>query len=140
LPEASSARLSCVTVDDTESRRTTGRGVDGALQRLATYGTLAPGRPNHHQLDGLDGRWLKGYVDGMLVDAGWGAGLGYPALVHDPAGSAIGVDVFESVDLPAHWARLDAFEGPDYERVVTTVHMAAGDVEASIYVLVQVRG
>jgi hypothetical protein len=30
----------------------------------------------------------------MLVDAGWGASLGYPALVLDPAGSAIGVDVF----------------------------------------------
>ena len=24
--------------------------------RLITYGTLAPGRANHHQLDGLDGR------------------------------------------------------------------------------------
>jgi hypothetical protein len=26
----------------------------GALHRLATYGNLAPGRPNHRQLDGLD--------------------------------------------------------------------------------------
>ena len=111
-----------------------------ALERLATYGTLAPGRPNHHQLDGLEGRWLKGHVDGMLVDAGWGANLGYPALVLGPAGSAIGVDIFESVDLPAHWARLDTFEGPGYERVMTTVHMPRGDVDACIYVLVQVQG
>jgi hypothetical protein len=43
---------------------------------------------------------LKGHVDGLLVEAGWGASLGYPALVLDPAGSAVGVDVFESVDLP----------------------------------------
>jgi gamma-glutamylcyclotransferase (GGCT)/AIG2-like uncharacterized protein YtfP len=113
--------------------------VDGGFQRLATYGTLAPGRPNHHQLDGLEGRWVKGHVDGMLVDAGWGASLGYPALVLDPAGSAIGVDVFESVDLPAHWARLDTFEGPGYERVVTTVHMPSGDAAAFIYVLVGVQ-
>ena len=87
-----------MTVDDTESRRDSGHGVDGALERLATYGTLAPGRPNHHQLDGLEGRWLKGHVDGMLVDAGWGANLGYPALVLGPAGSAIGVDIFDRAE------------------------------------------
>jgi gamma-glutamylcyclotransferase (GGCT)/AIG2-like uncharacterized protein YtfP len=83
---------------------------------------------------------LKGHVDGLLVEAGWGASLGYPALVLDPAGSAVGVDVFESVDLPAHWARLDAFEGSGYARVVTTVHLPTGDVDASIYVLEQVQG
>jgi len=102
---------------------------------LATYGTLAPGRPNHHVLDGLEGRWLEGHVYGTLVDAGWGASLGYPALILDPDGSAVDVDVFESVDLPAHWSRLDEFEGPGYQRVVTTVRMPAGDVDASIYVL-----
>ena len=73
----------------------------------------------------------------MLVHAGWGAGLGYPALVLDPDGADIGVGVFESVDLPAHWERLDAFEGPGYRRVVTTVRTSAGDVDASIDVLVE---
>jgi gamma-glutamylcyclotransferase (GGCT)/AIG2-like uncharacterized protein YtfP len=139
LTESASAKTPYVTVDNTDSRRDSGPGVDGPRERLATYGTLAPGRPNHHQLDGLNGRWLKGHVDGMLVDSGWGASLGYPALLLDPVGSAIGVDVFESVDLPAHWARLDTFEGPGYERVVTTVHTPTGDVEASIYV-VRVQG
>ena len=128
-----------VTMGDDESRRDGGCGVNTALHRLATYGTLAPGRPNHHQLDGLEGRWLAGHVNGMLIDAGWGVGLGYPALVLDPDGSAIRVDVFESVDLPAHWARLDAFEGPGYRRVVTTVRTSTEDVDASIYVLVQAR-
>jgi gamma-glutamylcyclotransferase (GGCT)/AIG2-like uncharacterized protein YtfP len=132
--------MSYVAVDDSQSRQDRGRGVDRAIDRLATYGTLAPGQPNHHHLDGLKGHWLKGHVNGMLVDAGWGASLGYPALVLDPAGSAIAVDVFESIDLPAHWERLDVFEGPGYERVVTTVHLPTGDVDASIYVLVQVQG
>jgi gamma-glutamylcyclotransferase (GGCT)/AIG2-like uncharacterized protein YtfP len=109
---------------------------DAALQRLATYGSLAPGRPNHHQLAGLDGHWWRGKVYGTLVDAGWGAGLGYPALILDPEGSAIDVHVFESVDLAAHWSRLDEFEGPGYQRVLTTVRTPAGDVDASIYVLV----
>jgi len=104
-------------------------------QRLATYGSLAPGRPNHHQLDGLQGRWFEGHVYGELVDAGWGAGLGYPALILDPHGLAIPVLVFESTDLPENWSRLDDFEGPGYQRVVTTVHTSAGDVDASIYVL-----
>jgi gamma-glutamylcyclotransferase (GGCT)/AIG2-like uncharacterized protein YtfP len=101
---------------------------------LATYGTLAPGRPNHQQLDGLEGRWLEGQVYGTLVDEGWGASFGYPALILDPDGSAIDVQVFESGDLPAHWPRLDDFEGPGYQRVVTTVRTPAGEIDASIYV------
>ena len=71
--------------------------------RLVTNWTLGRGKPNHHQLDGLDGRWLKGHVNGMLVDAGWGASLGYPALVLQANGPAIDVKVFESADLPDHW-------------------------------------
>jgi gamma-glutamylcyclotransferase (GGCT)/AIG2-like uncharacterized protein YtfP len=109
--------------------------MDAALCRLATYGSLAPGRPNHHQLNGLDGRWVDGHVYGTLVDAGWGAGLGYPALILDPDGSPIDVQIFESVDLPDHWSRLDEFEGPGYQRVVATVRTASGDVDASIYVI-----
>jgi gamma-glutamylcyclotransferase (GGCT)/AIG2-like uncharacterized protein YtfP len=107
----------------------------GARERLATYGSLAPGRPNHHQLDGLEGQWSRGHVHGILVDAGWGARLGYPALVLDPEGSAVEVDVFESSDLPADWSRLDEFEGPGYARVATTIDTASGPVDAFIYVL-----
>jgi gamma-glutamylcyclotransferase (GGCT)/AIG2-like uncharacterized protein YtfP len=106
-----------------------------AGRRLATYGSLAPGRPNEHQLAGLDGSWSAGEVSGSLVEAGWGAAMGYPGLVLDPQGPAVPVHVFASEDLASHWARLDEFEGPGYRRVVTTVRTAAGDVAASIYVL-----
>lgn len=102
--------------------------------RLATYGSLAPGRPNHHHVADLRGRWFPGEVRGRLVEAGWGAALGYPALLLDPSGSAIDVQVLESDDLPAHWSRLDDFEGPGYTRVRTTVHTDDGDVEAHLYV------
>jgi gamma-glutamylcyclotransferase (GGCT)/AIG2-like uncharacterized protein YtfP len=88
-----------------------------------------------HQLDGLTGDWSQGQVYGTLVEAGWGASLGYPALVLDAGGPPVDVHVFEPGDLPAHWSRLDQFEGPGYQRVATTVRTAAGDVEASIYVL-----
>jgi hypothetical protein len=47
------------------------------------------------------------------------------------------VSTFESIDLPAHWAPLDTFERPGYERVLTTVHMSTADVDASICVLVR---
>jgi gamma-glutamylcyclotransferase (GGCT)/AIG2-like uncharacterized protein YtfP len=103
--------------------------------RLAIYGSLAPGRPNHHHLAGLRGRWMSGEVHGRLVEAGWGASLGFPALVLERGGPAIAVQVLESEDLPAHWSRLDDFEGPGYERVLTPVDTATGDVEAYIYVL-----
>ena len=102
---------------------------------LATYGTLAPGRVNNDQLAGLGGQWRRGTVKGRLVDAGWGAALGCPGLVLDPAGGEVDVHVFESPDLPSHWQRLDAFEGSGYRRVITEVHTTDGDVEASIYVI-----
>jgi gamma-glutamylcyclotransferase (GGCT)/AIG2-like uncharacterized protein YtfP len=106
-----------------------------AHHRLVVYGTLAPGRPNHSQLEALDGRWSPGQLRGRLVDAGWGASLGYPGLVLDPHAGVIDVQVFESADLPAHWSRLDEFEGPGYRRVVTKVRLPADEVDASVYVL-----
>jgi len=105
-----------------------------ADQRLVAYGTLAPGGPNHHQLADIAGRWFDGIARGELVNEGWGAELGYPALILNAAGPPIDVQVFESADLPAHWSRLDEFEGPGYERVVTSVDTARGPVEAFVYV------
>lgn len=100
---------------------------------LAVYGSLAPGRVNHHQLDGLSGNWRPGTVTGRLVEKGWGADLGYPAIILDPDGEPVIVDLFLSPDLPAHWSRLDAFEGDGYMRVAVTVQTAEGDVPAWIY-------
>ena len=102
--------------------------------RLATYGTLGPGRPNNHQLAGLEGHWLEGTVRGNLVAEGWAAELGFPALALDPAGPPIKVSLFQSSDLPEHWSRLDAFEGAGYRRVVTAVETHQGKVDAWIYV------
>jgi gamma-glutamylcyclotransferase (GGCT)/AIG2-like uncharacterized protein YtfP len=103
--------------------------------RIAVYGTLAPGHPNHHQLNDLSGRWIEGTVRGQLFEEGWGAELGYPGIVLDPDGSTVGVQLFESADLPNHWIRLDEFEGSGYRRTVTMVSTAKGDLQASIYVL-----
>ena len=69
------------------------------------------------------------------MESGWGAALGYPGLILDAEGAAVEVQVFESPDLPSAWARLDAFEGPGYRRVVTEVATEDGVLAASIYVL-----
>lgn len=102
--------------------------------RLATYGSLGPGRPNHHQLAMLRGKWLTGTVRGKRVNEGWGAKLGFPALVLDPHGAEIEVSLLESPDLQEHWSRLDAFEGDEYQRVIVDVETATGRVPAWIYV------
>lgn len=100
--------------------------------RLAVYGTLAPGGSNAHVLAGLTGSWQAGSVHGMRFDDGW---HGYPGLVLGGE-QRVAVDVLHAPDLATHLARLDAFEGPGYERTVTTVQLDDGsEVAAWIYVL-----
>ena len=105
--------------------------------RLAVYGTLAPGRVNHHQLSTLTGSWQRGTVNGKLFPGGWGAAMGFPGLILDPFGVSIQVDLFESIDLPEHWARLDEFEGSGYRRVVATILTGESKRNAWIYVLAE---
>ncbi len=107
----------------------------GPHTRLASYGSLAPGRVNHHQLATLNGHWQRGTVKGRLVEAGWGAALGFPGLVLDPQGTDVEVFLFESLELPDHWSRLDEFEGSGYRRLVTQVRTADGELSSYIYVV-----
>ena len=105
------------------------------IQRLFVYGTLAPGEPNGHVLAEIDGSWLDGCVRGRLENAGWGAQMGYPAIKLDPDASPIPGHVFESENLSDHWDALDAFEGAEYERVLTKVQISDRSwIDAYIYV------
>ncbi|WP_430425927.1 gamma-glutamylcyclotransferase family protein [Phenylobacterium sp.] len=114
---------------------TTTPRADDHLRRLAVYGSLAPGQSNADQLAGLSGEWQPGVVRGRLVESGWGAAQGYPGLTPDPLGPEVRVQVFISDDLPAQWARLDAFEGDEYERVAIEVDMGTTSITAQIYAL-----
>lgn len=58
---------------------------------LAVYGSLAPGRSNHHIVAPLGGEWTEGKVEGNLIPAGWGAALGYPAFRPRVGGTAVAV-------------------------------------------------
>jgi gamma-glutamylcyclotransferase (GGCT)/AIG2-like uncharacterized protein YtfP len=69
-----------------------------------------------------------------LLQEGWGAEAGYPGIVLDEQGSDVQGFLFSSESLDGHWARLDEFEGDDYERVLTTAKRENGTtVDAYIY-------
>ena len=105
-------------------------------QRLFVYGTLAPGRANEHILAGVSGKWEPASVSGRLLQEGWGAAVGHPGVVLDRQGREIRGFLFSSEALSEHWAQLDEFEGPGYERVQTSVKRQDGTtVEAYIYAL-----
>ena len=106
------------------------------MQRLFVYGTLVPGGPNEHVLSEIGGSWEAATATGILRQEGWGAAMGYPGIVLDAQGYEIQGFLFSSDKLSDHWPRLDAFEGPAYERVRTTVKRQDNEtVDAFIYAL-----
>jgi gamma-glutamylcyclotransferase (GGCT)/AIG2-like uncharacterized protein YtfP len=106
----------------------------GHSERLAVYGTLAPGRSNHHVLARYGGAWSRGRVRGDLVEAGWGAAAGYPALRCRAGGPWVPVHVLESAQLPGAWPDIDAFEGSEYRRILVPVYAEHGDAPGLITV------
>jgi gamma-glutamylcyclotransferase (GGCT)/AIG2-like uncharacterized protein YtfP len=104
--------------------------------RLSVYGTLAPGRANAHVLAGIAGTWRAAVARGTLHAEGWGAAAGYPGLVLSAEGAAVPGLVFSSDELGDHWARIDAFEGDGYRRVLGRVTLEDGtSVDAHVYEL-----
>jgi len=53
------------------------------MERLFIYGTLGPGRPNEYVMQKIGGIWEAGSIKGRLIEAGWGATMGFPGLVLD---------------------------------------------------------
>ena len=97
-------------------------------KRLIAYGSLAPGGPNHGLISGLRGEWIKGWVSGELLERGWSAAMGYPALRWCPEGGEVEAFLFVSEELPGFWKRLDDFEGLEYQRIWAPFWTAEGEV------------
>ena len=107
------------------------------IEQLFVYGTLAPGRPNEHVLSAIGGSWDAASVTGSLRQEGWGAAMGYPGIDLDEHGDEVQGFLFSSEKLLDHWAKLDAFEGKSYERVLTVVKLRGNrTVDAYIYTLI----
>lgn len=111
---------------------TDGEAPDG----LFVYGSLCPGGSNEHILAPLRGTFEAGTVRGRLLQLGWGAAMGYPAIVLDPGGDPVPGYLFRSERLSNAWPELDAFEGEQYQRTPTAVELESGRrVTAFIYAL-----
>ena len=106
------------------------------MEHLVIYGTLAPGRSNHHVIADIPGTWRDVFVRGHLDQRGWGMTGGFPGLSPDPNADRHQVKMFSSEKLVEHWERLDKFEGPDYQRVLIPVEDESGVfATANVYAL-----
>jgi gamma-glutamylcyclotransferase (GGCT)/AIG2-like uncharacterized protein YtfP len=102
---------------------------DFPYTRLAAYGTLRPGESNHALLSEVAGTWLDGTVHGARFVA-----HGYPAFKWRQGDDQVPVSVLRSDVLPAHWPRLDEFEGPSYRRIPVPVRLPnATNLVACLY-------
>ena len=107
--------------------------LDHPAERLAVYGTLAPGEANHALIANIQGTWRKGWVPGVLGRIG-----PYPAFQWKSDGKRIPVQVLSSSHLDRHWGRLDRFEGTAYRRILAPITLAGGTVQvANIYEAVE---
>ena len=104
--------------------------------RLFVYGTLTPGQSNAHVLADLAGSWQKATVNGTVYQVNWGAACGYPGILLNHNEGEVSGLIFASDDLPAHWQRLDAFEGEGYTRVLVNARTeSCACVQAYVYSL-----
>ena len=95
-----------------------------ADRRLMVYGSLAPGQSNHQIVSDIPGTWIEGvHVQGERFELGWGADMGYPGFTWIPEGPSVSGWLLKSKSLPAHWPRLDVFEGPQYCRILVPVFL-----------------
>ena len=104
-----------------------------------TYGTLGPGRPNHHQLDGLDGRWLKDTSTGCSSTPAGARALATQHWSFKPTVQQSMSKFRVSRPAGSLGARLDDLEGDGYQRVVATVRTPTGEMDAFIYVQAQAQ-
>jgi len=99
-------------------------GAFGAAVRLAIYGTLAPGKVNHHHIADLGGAWQDAAVRGSLGAVPHGVHQGLPAIVLDPAAPPHPLKLLVCERLPGAWQRLDGFEGEEMQRLLVPLEEA----------------
>jgi len=119
LDRVNRARLGIAAGEDTAERDI--ERAYRASEKLAIYGTLAPGTVNHHHIADLGGTWHDAAVRGRLDRVPCGIHEGLPAIVLDPAAALHTLKVLTCERLPAAWSRLDAFEGEEMQRLLVVL-------------------
>lgn len=89
-------------------------------EHLAVYGSLAPGRENHHLLAGCPGTWTPGFTTGRVAERQ------FRVFTYAADGAHIAVHVLRSHHLRGFWRELDAFEGAEYRRILVPVFTRGG--------------
>jgi gamma-glutamylcyclotransferase (GGCT)/AIG2-like uncharacterized protein YtfP len=97
-------------------------------RRLAVYGSLAPGRPNHSMLAPLGGEWRRGIIEGQIevVD-------GFEYFKWVTKSNKVVVHILDTDQLRDQWATLDSFEGPLYRRVLCPVEIDEDIAIVNVY-------
>jgi gamma-glutamylcyclotransferase (GGCT)/AIG2-like uncharacterized protein YtfP len=101
---------------------------DRPSERLAVYGTLAPGGPNAALLSAVSGTWTEVVARGELSGQ-----PGLPSFRWKTDGKEVRVQLLTSTGLPGCYPELDKFEGQDYSRSLVPVTRGAEVVVANIY-------
>ncbi|HEY9549914.1 MAG TPA: gamma-glutamylcyclotransferase family protein [Kiloniellaceae bacterium] len=136
LDQVNRARLGLRTGDDPAAIERDIEDMYRPSVKLAIYGTLAPGKVNHHHIAGLGGAWQDAAVRGSLGRVPCGIHEGLPAMLLDPASPLQPLKLLTCEGLPAAWPRLDAFEGEEMQRLLVPLEREGGITGvANIYAL-----
>ena len=96
---------------------------DYPVNRLAIYGTLRRGEPNHKIIEHIAGKWVNGFVRGRIEEH-----YGFPFFARDDRGGMVPVEVLSSSELPGSLERIDKFEGIWYRRTLIPVYDSTGSI------------
>ncbi|MEA1908646.1 MAG: gamma-glutamylcyclotransferase family protein [Euryarchaeota archaeon] len=96
---------------------------DYPMNRLAIYGTLRRGEPNHKIIEHIAGDWANGFVRGRIEEH-----YGFPFFVGDDQGGMVPVEVLSSLELSGSLERIDRFEGVWYHRTLIPVYDSDGSI------------
>lgn len=103
--------------------------IDFPTDRLAVYGSLAPGQANYAVLADIPGTWEDGFVRGVLQQKD-----GFDSFKWRQSGAKVQVKIFVSPTLKKHWERIDRFEGKQYRRILSPIdNVHGGVVVANIF-------
>ncbi len=96
---------------------------DYPTNRLAIYGTLRRGEPNHKIIEHIAGEWVNGFVRGRIEEH-----YGFPFFARDDQGGMVPVEVLSSSGLAGALERIDRFEGVWYRRTLIPVYDSDGSI------------
>jgi gamma-glutamylcyclotransferase (GGCT)/AIG2-like uncharacterized protein YtfP len=99
-------------------------------KKLISYGTLAPGQPNHSLVSDLTGEWKECVIRGTMNQKD-----GLSLFSWDPNGAEQTAKLLSSDALQNNWDRIDQFEGKAYRRQMIPALTKAGIAIGYSYVV-----